>query len=66
MTTFYRVVRHFADHPRNDHTVRRGLTLEEAKEHCRDPETSSRTARSPRHRDLTERMGPWFDGYEGE
>ena len=65
MTT-YRTVRHFADHLRNDHTTLRGLTLEEAREHCRDPETSSRTAAGAAAAELTGRMGPWFDGYEEE
>lgn len=37
------------------------LTLEEAQEHCNDPETSSQTASDDLGID-----GPWFDGYEEE
>ena len=61
----YRIVRFYFNsgrYPRR--TVRSGLTLEEAQAHCRDPETSSRTATAPRLRRLTRDRGPWFDGYE--
>ena len=44
----------------NDRTIKRGLTLEEAQEHCRDPETSGSTCS-----DLKKR-GQWFDGYTEE
>ena len=37
-----------------------GLTLEEAQEHCSDPETSSKTAGNPSE------PGAWFDGYVRE
>ena len=43
--------------------VKNGLTLEEAKEHCHDPETSSRTCKKPHNVARTETRGPWFDGY---
>lgn len=47
-------------------TVKRGLTLEEAQQHCKDPETSSRTCKLARNRRRTEIYGPWFDGYTEE
>jgi len=42
------------------------LTLEEAREHCNDPESSSKTATSPEAKERTEIYGPWFDGFEKE
>ena len=62
----YRIVRFFFKHPAG--TVRRaiksGLTLEEAQAHCRNPETSSSTCTTAERIRYTERVGPWFDGYE--
>jgi len=61
----YKIIRFFF----NDYgkrTIKRGLTLEEAQAHCRDPETSSSTATSPAAVRRTESVGPWFDGYESE
>lgn len=40
--------------------IKTGLSLEEAKEHCSDPESSSQTATDP------EEPGDWFDGYTEE
>lgn len=62
----YRIVRFYQrdEHPRE--VVARGLTLEQAQAHCNDPETSSSTATGHHARERTERMGPWFDGYEDE
>lgn len=58
----YKILRfYFNGRPR---TVKRGLTLEEAQKHCKDPETSSRTATGSRERARTTRRGPWFEGYD--
>jgi hypothetical protein len=62
MSDSYKIVRSFF---KGGHRViERGLTLEEAQAHCRDPETSSTTATSYVARKRTEQRGPWFDGYE--
>lgn len=46
--------------------IKTGLTLEEARNHCSDPETSSRTAKSSKAKAITKKYGEWFDGYEKE
>lgn len=59
-TGTYMIVRFYQN---DEATVtRRGLTLDEAKRHCNNPETSSSTATDPK---IDER-GAWFDGYEKE
>ena len=63
MTT-YKIVRGYFNGGRR--TIKRGLTLEEAQAHCRNPETSSRTATSAAARRRTAERGPWFDGYTEE
>lgn len=63
----YKIVRSFFnDEDYSDEVIETGLTLEEAKEHCSDPETSSRTCTDPELVALTEERGKWFDGYEEE
>lgn len=42
--------------------IKSGVTLEEAQEHCSDPETSSSTASNP----VLDARGHWFDGYDEE
>ncbi len=66
MTPTYKIVRFFVDPDITSQVVAEGLSLEEAREWCNDPETSSRTATSKEAKDLTEEVGPWFDGYEEE
>ena len=61
----YKIVRGYLKHP-NRHTIKTGLTLAQAREHCRDPETSSSTAQSAIARKRTQQYGPWFDGYTQE
>jgi hypothetical protein len=46
--------------------VRRGLTKEEAREHCNDPESSSYTATSREAIERTVKRGKWFDGRREE
>lgn len=63
MTT-YAIYRHFMNHPKQ--FIKGGLTLEEVKEHCSDPETSSKTCTNAEGIRLAEEKGPWFDGFDEE
>lgn len=46
----YTIVRSYAPHlNKSDRIIQRGLTLEEAQTHCRNPKTR--------------KAGEWFDGY---
>jgi hypothetical protein len=65
MTT-YKIVRFYQRDANARETIETGLTLEEAQEHCSDPESSSRTCTFVRGILLTETRGPWFDGYDEE
>ncbi len=58
------IIRHFRDH--DNEVIATGLTLEEAKDHCNDPETSSNTCTLRKNMNITEKYGPWFDGYDEE
>ena len=49
----YKIVRFYAPHlNKNNRVIQRGLTLEEAQAHCKDPDTR--------------KAGEWFDGYDAE
>lgn len=61
----YRLVRHY-QYGQRKRTIATGLTLEDAQAHCKDPETSSRTATSLKAQHRTRVLGPWFDGYAKE
>jgi hypothetical protein len=63
MTETYKITRHFFNSDTHQ-TIKRGLTLEQAQEHCRDPETSSATCTRHSNRHRTTLRGPWFDGYD--
>jgi hypothetical protein len=62
MSDTYKIVRMFFKGGKR--TIKRGLTLDEAQEHCRNPETSSSSATTAKARRYTEQRGPWFDGYD--
>mgnify|MGYP003641247973 FL=1 len=62
----YNIVRMYESDSFRSQTVKRGLTLEEAQTHCRNPETSSSTATSREAVARTEAKGRWFDGYESQ
>jgi len=60
----YKIIRTYLRGDKRARTILRGLTLEQAQAHCRNPETSSRTCTRPDRKRITKRNGPWFDGYE--
>lgn len=60
----YQIIRFYADDEKLKEIVMTVQTLEEAQEHCNDPETSSRTATSDEARARTRQFGQWFDGYQ--
>jgi hypothetical protein len=60
----YKIVRMFMNGP--SRTIMRGLTLEEAKEYCKDPETSSMTCTSSVGLARGRLKGPWFDAFDEE
>lgn len=60
----YKIVRMFFNG--NRRIILRGLTLEEAQAHCKNPETSSSTCVKQTGKQRTRRHGAWFDGYERE
>jgi len=62
----YKIIRFYSDPSKRSKTRHVGLTLEEAREHCKDPETNSRTARDAAARQHTREYGEWFDGYTKE
>lgn len=64
----YKIVRHYFNGGSQGagsfkRTIETGLTLEQARAHCQNAETSSSTATSSRARQRTRRYGHWFDGY---
>lgn len=66
MTT-YKIVRFYADNKEmNGEIIATGLTLEQAKAHCNDPETSSSTCTTTQGKERTRVFGPWFDGWTEE
>ena len=65
MTT-YKIVRFFHRHDKRTQIVQTGLTLQEAQDHCSDPETSSQTCTSAEGRERTRMHGAWFEGYQKE
>lgn len=56
MTT-YKIVRMFFNNDYRSKVMARGLTLQEAQDWCRDPETSSSTCKSVKAARVTERYG---------
>ncbi len=59
----YNVVRYYQNAGIRRRIMRERLTLDEAREHCNDPETSSSTCTNAAGRARTRKCGIWFDGY---
>lgn len=59
----YNIIR-FYQNDRPSKIVKKVYTLEEAQQHCNDPETSSKTATSKDAIAHTKKYGAWFDGYD--
>lgn len=62
----YKIIRFYRGEMRSPTTIKGGLTLEQARAHCRDPETSSLTCTLKEGRHHTYEYGHWFDGYDIE
>jgi hypothetical protein len=59
----FKIIRFFGREDRRPRVIKSGLTEGEARQHCRNPETSSRTATSHKAKAYTRANGEWFDGY---
>ena len=62
----YTIMRFYQQDGKWRRIMKKNLTLEEARAHCRDQETNSRTCKSEENVKHTQEHGPWFDGYEEE
>lgn len=62
----YQIIRHYLDDHVARQIIKTGLTLTEAQEHCKNPETSSSTCINPEGIFHTKKHGPWFDSYTTE
>ena len=62
----YKILRFYQNSRTPARVITQGLSLEEAKAHCSDPETSSSTCKSEKGLEHTREFGPWFDGYDEE
>ena len=58
----YKVIRFYFNG--GSRTVRSGLTLQQAQDHCGLAESSSRTCQGSKAKARTKSRGPWFDGYD--
>jgi len=58
----YKIIRFYFNG--GNRTIKTGLSLDEARAHCNNPETSSSTCTRPDRNRITRRNGAWFDGYE--
>lgn len=68
MSQTYKIVRLFVDCTRHrERKIKGGLTLAQARAHCRDPEASSSYCRSARMLRYTRKVGcSWWDTFVAE
>ena len=66
MADTYQIVRFYQQGNIRRRVIDTRLTLEEAKKHCNDPESSSSTCTGATGKRRTKQRGPWFDGFEKE
>lgn len=59
----YKIVRVYKDRGAK-RVIKKNLTLQEAQEHCRDPETFSATCKKRHNVRRTAMYGAWVDGYQ--
>jgi hypothetical protein len=62
----YKIVRNYFNAGIRKRTIKTGLTLEQAKAHCTDPETSSSTCTNAVGKARTRSVGRWFDSFTHE
>ena len=62
----YTIVRKFFNPGFPDQVLETGVTLEEARAHCKDPESSSSTCKSAESSKISLEYGAWFDVYVEE
>lgn len=62
--TYMIVRKYFENH--DDEVIRRGLSLDEAKDHCADDDSSSESCYTTDAIDRTRKMGRWFDCFYKE
>lgn len=66
MDDTYSIIRFFQEPAKDEEVIDTGLSLDEAKEHCSDDESSSSTCTNEEGEQRTEEFGEWFDGFRGE
>ena len=60
----YKIVRMYFDDNVSTRTIKKGLTKDQAMEHCKDIQTSSSTCTNQQGVARTASLGAWFDGFE--
>jgi hypothetical protein len=59
----YRIIRFYKNAGISRRIIKTHLSLDQARKHCKDPQTSSSTCTNPVGIRRTREIGSWFDGY---